>query len=604
LSSSQGSGPGAIADYGLIGDCGAAALVGADGSIDWLCWPRFDSEACFARLLGDESHGFWRIRPDEPFERQRRYRPGTLVLETLFETADASVALIDFMPPREHASHVVRIVEGRRGRMKLRADLSLRFGYGQIVPWVRQIDDHTHTAIAGPSMTVLRTDTPVRGEDLSTVAEFELEAGERATFVLSYSPSHLAPPPPIDPHEALDRTERFWRGWVARQPLSGPYAEAVERSLITLKAMSYGPTGGIVAAPTTSLPERYGGARNWDYRYSWIRDSTFTLLALMNTGRHDEAGDWLAWLHRAVAGDPADMQIMYGLAGERRLAEWVADWLPGYAGSKPVRIGNAAHGQFQLDVYGELMDTFHQARRAEMPEQPGAWDLQRILVDHVAKVWRQPDAGIWEVRGPPRAFTYSRVMAWVAIDRAVKAVEQFGREGPVAEWRTLRDEIRADVMAHGFDAARNTFVQAYGAAAVDASLLLLAQVGFVQPDDPAYAGTVAMVESELLSNGYVLRYATEDAADDGLPPGEAAFLACSFWLADAYALIGKRDKAQALFARLLGIRNDLGLLAEEYDPLKQRLAGNFPQAFSHIGLINTAANLSRSAETVPQKRAD
>jgi len=593
-----------IADYGLIGDGESAALVRRDGSIDWLCWPRFDSDACFARLLGDEANGFWRIRPQDRFGCQRAYRPRTLVLETLFETSEASAALIDFMSPHNGGSHIVRIVEGRRGRMRLRMDLSLRFGFGRVVPWVSRYDEKTQTAIAGPSMAVLRTAVPVRGEGMTTIAEFEVAAGERATFVLGHGPSHLPPPPPIDPLEELERTERFWRDWLAKGEVEGPYASAVERSLITLKAMSYAPTGGIIAAPTTSLPERYGGERNWDYRFSWIRDSTLTLLALMNTGHHDEAADWLAWLHRAVAGDPEDMQIMYGVAGERRLPEWVADWLPGYRGSAPVRIGNAAHAQLQLDVYGELMDTAHQARRAGMPLQPSTWGLQRVLIDHVARIWRNPDAGIWEIRGPPRRFTYSRVMTWVVFDRAVKAVERQGLDGPVADWRALRDDIRADVWANGFDRSRNTFVQAYGEAPLDASLLLLAQVGFVQPDDPAFAGTVAAVEQELLSDGFVRRYRTDAAADDGVAGDEAAFLACSFWLADAYAMLGRLDDAQQLFERLMGIRNDLGLLAEEYDPVRRRFAGNFPQAFSHVGLINTASNLGRATQPNQQRRQD
>ena len=591
-----------IADYALIGDCKTAALVSRTGSIDWLCWPRFDSDACFAALLGDRSHGHWRIAPAGEFTVSRQYRPGTLILETVFETADAVVALIDFMPLGDNASNIVRLVQGREGRLALRMDLVLRFGYGRTVPWVSKLEDGGLRAIAGPDMTVLRTAVETRGEGMTTVADFIVGEGEVAPFVLSHQASHLPAPRAIDPLAALEETEAFWRDWIGECRIEGPYCEAVRRSLITLKAMTFSPTGGLVAAPTTSLPERLGGERNWDYRYCWIRDSTLTLLALMNAGYYAEAEAWLDWLERAVAGDPAQMQIMYGLGGERRLTEWIAGWLPGYQDSSPVRIGNAAHEQFQLDVYGELMDTFHQARVGGLATTRDAWDLQRSLIDHVAKVWNEPDEGIWEVRGPRRCFTYSRVMVWVAIDRAIKGAEGFDLEAPLDEWRALRDAVKADVWAHGFDRERNTFTQAYGEPALDASLLLLAQVGFIEPRDPAYVGTLQAIERELLIDGFVQRYRSEKI-DDGLAPGEGAFLACSFWLADAYAMVGRKDDAHRLFERLLAVRNDVGLLSEEYDPSQARLTGNFPQAFSHIGLINTASNLTHADKPNEQRAA-
>jgi GH15 family glucan-1,4-alpha-glucosidase len=594
------SGRSQIGDYALIGDCETAALVDRNGSIDWLCWPRFDSDACFAALVGEPSNGFWRISPSGAYATSRAYRPGTLVLETLFETEDGAVALIDFMPPRGDVSDIVRIVEGRRGAVPMRMELVLRFGYGLTAPWVNRLDDQTLAAIAGPSMAVLRTPVETRGEHMSTVAEFILREGDVAPFTLTHQSSHLPAVAGMDPVAALADTEAFWRAWLAKSSLSGPYAQAVARSLITLKAMTFAPTGSLIAAPTTSLPEQFGGERNWDYRFSWVRDSTLTLLAMMNSGYYDEAAAWLGWLQRAVAGDPADMQIMYGIGGERRLTEWNAEWLSGHEASTPVRIGNAAHQQFQLDVYGELMDTFHQARCGGLTPDTSLWDLQLALVDHVAKVWNEPDEGIWEVRGPRRRFTYSRVMAWVAIDRAIKSAEAFGLDGPVDDWRALRQTIRDDVWANGFDRKRGHFTQAYGVAALDASLLLLAQVGFIDPADPAYVGTVEAIERELLVDGFLQRYQTQ-TTDDGLPPGEGAFLACSFWLADAYAMIGRDRDATLLFERLLSIRNDLGLLAEEYDAKAGRFAGNFPQAFSHIGLINTASNLTRRLKPNEQR---
>lgn len=579
-----------IADYALIGDCHSAALVSRQGSIDWLCWPRFDSEACLAALVGEPSNGSWSLAPAADFAVTRRYRPGTLILETEFETASGAVRVVDFMPLRGEAPHIVRLVEGLRGQTPMRMQLALRFGYGRVVPWISW-DEHGLRAVAGPDMVLLRASVQMHGEAFSSVADFTVRAGETVSFVLSHQASHLPPPEPIAPRQALEHTESFWRAWLAQNRIDGPYAQAVERSLITLKAMTYAPTGGLVAAPTTSLPEQMGGERNWDYRFCWIRDSTLTLLAMMNTGYFGEAAAWRNWLHRAVAGRPAEMQIMYGLAGERRLTEWTVDWLNGHQGSRPVRIGNAAHAQFQLDVFGELMDTFHQARVGGLPADPELWALERALIDHVAEVWREPDEGIWEVRGPRQAFTYSRAMAWVAVDRAIRSAEMFDLPAPLADWKALRAAIHADVRANGYDAARNTFTQAYGAPRLDASLLLLAQVGFVRPTDPAFIGTVEAIERELLVDGFVQRYQTE-RLDDGLPPGEGAFLACSFWLADAYAMIGRTDDARALFERLLTIRNDVGLLAEEYDGRERRFLGNFPQAFSHIALINTAANLS------------
>jgi GH15 family glucan-1,4-alpha-glucosidase len=583
-----------IADYALIGDWQTAALVDRGGSIDWLCWPRFDSDACFAALLGDRSNGCWRIAPTAAYETSRRYRPDTLILETVFETAAGSVALIDFMPVGAGDSKIIRILEGRGGTVAMRMDLVLRFGYGRTAPWVTELADGRLGAIAGPSMAILQSPVETRGEDLATIGEFEVGDGQSLAFVLSHQPSFLPPSAATDPAAALRATEQVWRGWSAKCQVKGPYAEAARRSLITLKALTFAATGGVVAAPTTSLPEKFGGERNWDYRYCWIRDSTLTLLALMNAGYFEEAGAWRDWLHRAVAGDPADMQIMYGLGGERRLSEWIADWLPGHHASAPVRIGNAAHMQFQLDVYGELMDTFHQAAVGGLATTRELWDVQLALIEHVAKVWREPDEGIWEVRGPRRAFTYSRVMAWVAVDRAIASAEIYGLEAPLEQWRALRADIHADVWANGFDRARNTFVQAYGEAPLDASLLRLALVGFIDPLDPAYVGTVEAIERELLVGGFLQRYRTEKS-DDGLPPGEGTFLACSFWLADAYAAIGRTDDAHRLFARLLDLQNDLGLLAEEYDSAGKRFAGNFPQAFSHVGLISTAINLGPPA---------
>ena len=593
--------PGAIEDYGLIGDCETAALVGRDGSIDWLCWPRFDSDACFAALLGDPSHGRWKIAPvDAKATVSRGYRPDSLILETEFETAEGTVRITDFMPPRGEASDIVRLVMGVRGRVAMAAELRLRFGYGKTTPWVTRLEDGSLSAVAGPDRVVLHTPAPLEGRDMATVSSFTVSAGETVPFVLTYGPSHLPPPRAIDPGTALEATQAFWRDWAARGDVEGPYADAIRRSLITLKALTHAPTGGVVAAATTSLPEQFGGERNWDYRFCWVRDATLTLLALMNAGYFEEASAWRDWLLRAVAGSPDQMQIMYGLGGERRLMEWVADWLPGYQGAAPVRIGNAAHDQFQLDVYGELMDALHQARKGGLTGSEPAWAVQQVLLKHVEATWDQPDEGIWEVRGWRRHFTYSKVMAWVAVDRAVKGAEQFGLDGDVDRWRDQRERMHADICARGYDPAKNAFTQSYGRPEMDASLLLLAEVGFLDADDPRYRGTVEAVERELMRDGFLLRYDTA-ASEDGLPPGEGAFLACSFWLVDAWLMIGRREEAEALFERLLAVRNDLGLLAEEFDPRAGRLCGNFPQAFSHIGLINAAFNLSRPAKPAEQR---
>jgi GH15 family glucan-1,4-alpha-glucosidase len=590
-----------IEDYGLIGDCETAALVGRNGSIDWLCWPRFDSSACFAALLGEDEHGHWQIAPMHEATRiTRRYRDDTLILETRFENPQGAVTLIDFMPLRGTNSDIVRLVNGESGCIEMRMELVLRFEYGAIVPWVSRIEDGALRAVAGPDMTVLRTPVAMRGEDLKTVAHFRVGKGETVPFVLSYGPSHLEPPSALNPRQALADTEKFWRDWSAQCSVSGPWCDAVKRSLMTLKALTYRPTGGMVAAATTSLPEQLGGSRNWDYRYCWVRDATLTLLALMNGGYFEEAQAWRDWLMRAVAGSAKQMQIMYGIGGERRLDEWEVPWLPGYGGATPVRIGNAAHDQLQLDVYGELMDALHHARRGGLSGSESAWALQRSLVAHLETIWSEPDEGIWEVRGPRQHFTYSKVMAWVAFDRAVKAVELFGLQGPIDRWREVRDRIHAEICERAVDPKRGCFVQAYGGTSLDASLLLIPQLGFLSCHDPRFKATVAAIEQQLVRNGFVLRYDT-GASDDGLPPGEGAFLACSFWLADAYVMLGRRADAEKLFKRLLAIRNDLGLLAEEYDPRAHRLTGNFPQAFSHIALTNTALNLSRASKPAEQR---
>jgi GH15 family glucan-1,4-alpha-glucosidase len=592
-----------IEDYALIGDCETAALVGRDGSIDWLCWPRFDSDACFAALLGTREHGHWQIAPEHGGSVSRRYRSDTVILETRFETPDGAVTLIDFMPPRGRYSDIVRIVRGESGAVRLRMELTLRFGYGHTVPWVTRLEDGSLRAIAGPDMVVLRTPAEMHGEGMRTVSEFTVAAGESIPFVLTYGPSHHPCPDPIDPYLALDETEAFWSEWAARYDpgaLNGAmvlpprWRDAVLRSLITLKTLTYAPTGGIVAAPTTSLPEWPGGPRNWDYRFCWLRDAAITLFAFMSGGYFDEARAWRDWLVRAMAGSIDQMQIMFGVAGERRLPEWEVAWLPGFEGSRPVRIGNAASTQRQLDVFGEVMMLLHGARRGGLPEDDQAWALQRSMLAHLETIWREPDEGIWEMRGPPRHFTFSKVMAWVAFDRCIRSAEAFGLDdAPLDRWRAIRDEIHADVCQKGFDRERGCFVQSYGSKGLDASLLLLPVLEFLPDDDPRIAGTIEAIERDLLVDGFVLRY-RPDEAQDGLAGKEGAFLACSFWLVNALIRIGRLEDASALFERLLDIRNDLGLLAEEYDPGLKRQLGNFPQAFSHVSLVNAAHRLGQA----------
>jgi GH15 family glucan-1,4-alpha-glucosidase len=591
-----------IEDYALIGDCETAGLVGRDGSIDWFCVPRFDSDACFAALLGEPKNGRWLIAPQEVAQVSRSYRGDTLILETTFKNREGAVRLTDFMPPKDECCALMRLVTGMDGEVRMRTELIIRFDYGTTVPWVSRPDgDGLLRAIAGPQMLVLKTPVPLRGEDLTTVGEFTVKAGDQVPFVLAYVPSHLPAPELQDLFAALDTTERFWRGWASKCEPAGKWSQAVTRSLITLKALTFAPTGGIVAAPTTSLPEQIGGERNWDYRFCWVRDATLTLLALMGGGYFEEASAWRDWLVRAVAGSPSQMQIMYGIAGERRLWEWEVPWLRGYEDSKPVRIGNAAHAQLQLDVYGELMDALYQARKGGLPRYEPAWTVELALLDHLACIWRQPDNGIWEMRIEPRHFTYSKMMAWLAFDRAIRSVEEYGLPGSVDDWRRAREEIHDDVCRNGFDAQRGCFVQSYGSNELDASLLLMPSIGFLPPSDPRVRATVEAIERELMVDGLVHRYRTS-TTDDGLPPGEGAFLACTFWLADAYWLLGRFDDAERLFERLIGLCNDVGLLAEEYDSKRQRLVGNFPQAFSHISLVNTAHNLSRAEKPV-EKRA-
>ena len=581
-----------IEDYGLIGDCETAALVGRDGSIDWMCWPAFDSDACFAALLGTSRHGRWLIAPAEDvIKTSRCYRDNTLILETRFETANGVVTLIDFMPPRGDASDIVRLVQGVSGRVKLRMELVIRFGFGADIPWVKKTDDGALLAICGPDMTVLRTPVQTRGEDMTTVADLEVNVGETVPFVLTYGPSHLPVPEPIDPAVALQETEEFWTDWCGHCTYEGDHRELVMRSLITLKALTYAPTGGIVAAPTASLPEKLGGARNWDYRFCWLRDATFTLLALMNSGYTAEATCWHNWLLRAVAGAPANMQIMYGIMGQRRLLEWEADWLPGYEGAKPVRVGNAAHAQLQLDVYGELIDAFHQSRMAKLQLDDGTWDLECKVLEHLAEVWDQPDHGIWERRGDGQHYVSSKVMTWVGFDRGIKSAEKFGFKAPLDQWRMLRDTIHRDVCEKGFDRAQNAFVMSYGSQVLDASILLLPSVGFLAASDPRVRGTIEAIEKYMMRDGFVLRHDPREVSDERQPI-EGAFLACSLWLADAYVLAGEIVKAQAIFDRVVAVANDLGLLAEEFDSGEGRQTGNFPQALTHIALINTAHNLS------------
>jgi GH15 family glucan-1,4-alpha-glucosidase len=590
-----------IEDYALIGDCETAALVGRDGSIDWLCWPRFDSDACFAGLLGTPDNGRWLIAPERILRTTRSYAGDTLILETRFETAEGVVKLVDFMPPRSGHSHLVRLVVGESGRVRVRSELIVRFAYGSLVPWVHRQEDGTLRAIGGPDQVVLRTPVKLHGQNKSTVGEFTVSAGEMIPFTLTHASSYRTPPDPTDPETALQNTRQFWSDWAGRARIEkGERRGAVMRSLITLKALTHAQTGGIVAAPTTSLPETLGGIRNWDYRFCWLRDATLSLLAMMNAGYYEEAGAWRDWLLRAVAGEPAQAQIMYSITGERRLTEWQVDWLPGYEGAKPVRIGNGAHGQIQIDVYGEVMDALYQAQRGGLASSADAWALQQALLGHLAEVWRNPDRGIWESRGPERHFTFSKIMAWVAFDRGARIAREFGLQGPVERWSEIANEIHAEVCARGYDPELDSFVQSYGSKWLDGSLLLIPTTGFLPPDDPRVRGTVRAIEGRLLSNGFVMRHDPAEV-ETGLAHGEGAFLACSFWLADALVLLGREAEGKRLFERLLTLRNDVGLLSEEYDVTARRLVGNFPQAFSHIALINTAQNLARPAKPAEQR---
>lgn len=586
-----------IEDYGFIGNMMSGALVARDGSIDWLCLPHFDSHACFAALLGGPEHGHWQICPaEEVINTSRRYDPGTSVLETSFETAGGRVTVIDFIPftDDEHYVDVMRLVRGDEGHVKMQMELVVRFGYGEVVPWVRR-HDYGLSAVAGPDSLQLFTPVEMHGKDFTTVADFSVGAGATIPFTLAYHPSHWAPRQPEECYECLEKTVSRWRDWSSHCEFepgdSHPWKAAVNRSLITLKALTFEPTGGMVAAPTSSLPECLGGVRNWDYRYCWIRDATLVLYALVTSGYRDEAYAWREWLLRAVAGDPRQLQIMYGLSGERRLTETELDWLPGYEGSRPVRCGNQAFHQRQLDVPGELMDVLHVARKFHLERNEDAWNLQKTVLHQLEEDWNKPDEGIWEVRSEPRHFTHSRLMCWVAFDRGIKAVEDFGLNGPVERWRELRDTIHRDICEHGWNEEKRSFVQFYGGPGLDASLLLMAELGFLPADDPRFVSTVEAIERELLVDGLVMRYRKEDTPD-GLAGDEGVFLACSFWLADAYVMLGRREEAIALFERLLSLRNDLGLLSEEYDPRSARLLGNFPQAFSHIALVNTPQNLA------------
>lgn len=586
-----------IEDYAIVGDTHSAAVVGNNGSVDWLCWPRFDSDACFAALLGDERHGSWSVAPACPIlATRRRYRPGTLILETEFRTASGTVRLVDFMPPRGRAPDLVRIVTGVDGRVPMRMHLAPRFGYGHRVPWINVERDRIEVS-AGPDALTFVADLPTLIADGAIDATFEIADGQTVPLTLRWHASYTPNEEGLDPEQSLAATESWWREWSSHCAYEGDWRDQVLRSLITLKALTYSPSGGLVAAVTTSIPEEPRGVRNWDYRYCWVRDATLTLLALMGAGYHEEAAAWREWLVRAVAGEPDRLQIMYGVAGERRLTEHELDWLPGYEGAVPVRIGNAAAAQLQLDVYGEVMDCLHHARRAGAPLVEPAWRVQRGLLDVLESTWSQPDDGIWEMRGPRRQFTHSKVMAWVAVDRAIKGIEHFGLEGPVARWKQLRTRIHEEVCARGFNEERQAFTQTYDSPHLDASLLMVPLVGFLPASDPRVRATTEAIQRDLCHDGFVHRYDTR-AIDDGLPTGEGAFLACSFWLADNLVLLGRRDDARALFERLLGLANDVGLLSEEYAPDAHRLVGNFPQAFSHVALVNTAFNLGEANHLV------
>jgi GH15 family glucan-1,4-alpha-glucosidase len=585
-----------IEDYAIIGDTQTAALIGRDGSMDWLCVPRFDSGSCFARLLGGSDHGRWLIAPDADvagITTTRRYRPDTLILETEVTTEEGMVRVVEFMPPRQHHPRVVRIVQGVRGEVRMRTELTVRFEYGAEIPWTRATPRGVNL-VAGPSALCFDTSVPLQGHDLHTQGHFTVSAGQTVPFTLSWYRSHTEPPEPLDTGRSLAATDSYWKKWSGTiREVHGSWENIVRRSLITLKALTYEPTGGIVAAATTSLPEAIGGVRNWDYRYCWVRDATLTLDALIEAGCRQEAEAWMRWLVRAVAGAPDQLQIMYGPAGERRLTEFEVPWLPGYEGSAPVRVGNAASGQFQLDVYGELMDAVDRARNHRIPLDPVVWELQLALMQFVTDHWNDPDDGIWEVRGPRRHFTHSKIMAWVAFDRAVRGVEHHGLDGPVKAWRSARDAVHDEVCRHGYDAGRKAFTQYYGASELDASILMMPLVGFLPPDDPRVVTTVEAVQRELLVDGFVLRYQNTSGID-GLPGTEGAFLPCTFWLADCLALMGRVDEAEAIFTRLIGLANDVGLLSEEYDTTSSRLLGNYPQAFTHVGVINTARNLTEA----------
>nr|WP_202439652.1 glycoside hydrolase family 15 protein [Streptomyces sp. SID8356] len=597
---------GRIEDYALIGDMQTAALVCRDGTADWLCLPRFDSHAVFAGLLGTEEHGFWRLSParaegtEPPPADRRRYRGDSLVLESEWDTPRGTVRVTDFMPPRDGAPQLIRIVEGVSGRVPMRSELRMRFSYGRVTPWVHKVDGRT-VAVAGPDSVWLDTQADTYGENLTTYSDFTVGPGDRVAFTISWQPSHREPPALPDPEGSLEATELFWREWVDQCTYHGPYREAVVRSLITLKALTYAPTGGIVAAPTTSLPEEIGGVRNWDYRYTWLRDAAITLSSLLRTGYREEARAWREWLLRAVAGDPENLQIMYGIAGERELGEAELDWLPGYENSAPVRVGNGAANQLQLDVYGEVTEALHLAHMTGLTRNDYAMGLQLRLIEYLEKHWEEPDEGIWEVRGPRRHFVHSKVMAWVAVDRTIKLIEAGDADGPLERWYELRDDIHRDVCERGYDKERNTFTQSYGSKELDASLLLIPQMGFLPPDDKRVIGTIEAIQRELSTeDGFILRYPTEgeEAGVDGLEGDEGAFLACSFWMADDLAMIGRVDEARRLFEKLLSLRNDLGLLAEEWDSNLQRQVGNFPQAFSHVPLIDTALRLTASGAYV------
>ncbi|HEY6068163.1 MAG TPA: glycoside hydrolase family 15 protein [Gaiellaceae bacterium] len=590
-----------IEEYGLIGDLQTAALVSREGSIDWACFPRFDSGACFAAILGTSEHGRWLVHPRvDGWVVKRWYRPGSLVLETEWETDAGAVRVTDFMPPRGKAPDIVRIVEGTRGHVDMTSELVMRFDYGNIVPWVRRVDGG-RIAVAGPDALCFRTPVEHRGENMRTIGEFTVRKGERVPFVLTWYASNERPPRPIDAEDALADTLEYWDAWADRCAYKGRWRDEVHQSLTVLKALTYAPTGGIVAAATTSLPEKIGGERNWDYRYCWLRDATLTLLAFLNAGYLQEARAWRVWLLRAAAGDPSALQIMYGVAGERRLSELTLDWLPGYEKSSPVRVGNAASEQFQLDVYGEVLDALHQARAHKLEGSKEAWAFQRHLLGYLESAWKEPDEGIWEVRGPRRHFTHSKVMAWVAFDRGVQAVERYGQTGPVERWREIRSAIHREVCERGFDAELGSFTQSYGSKELDASLLIIPLVGFLPAADPRMVGTVTAIEEKLYRDGFVYRYSQADDVEnvDGLPPGEGAFLPCTFWLVDNFVLQGRLDEAEALFQRLLDLRSELGLLAEEWDPATRRQLGNFPQAFTHVALVNTAFNLDRETVESP-----